>query len=220
LLQRLPEAPTYKFISIEGNIGTGKTSFCHRFARESNSKLVLEGFSDNPFLSKFYENPKRYAFSVELFFMTERHKQMQEAFGSMDLFQQSIISDYCFPKTLIFAKNNLTEDEFHLFLRIYKVLFNQFPNPSILVYLHRSVPSLLELIKQRARSYEANITAEYLKSIQDAYFEFFKGITNFPIVIIDVENMDFVNSEKDYTSIRSLLNRTYLPGVHRISLMG
>ena len=205
---------------MKATLVPARLHFVTDWHRETNHKLVLEGFADNPFLSKFYENPKRYAFSVELFFMTERHKQMQEAFGGMDLFQEGILSDYCFPKTLIFAKNNLTEDEFHLFLRIYKVLFNQFPNPSILVYLHRSVPALLELIKKRGRSYESHITAEYLQSIQDAYFAYFKGITNFPIVIIDVENMDFVNSEKDYSQIRTLMDRTYLPGVHRISLLG
>ena len=151
--------------------------------------------------------------------MTERHKQMQEAFGTRDLFSDLIVSDYCFPKTLIFAKNTLSTDEFHLFQRLYSVLFNQFPNPSLLVYLHRSVDVLLQQISKRGREYEKDISADYLLSIQNAYFEYFKGITTFPVLIIDVENLDFVNSNKDFETVNSLLSREYRPGVHRISLM-
>ena len=143
-----PTLAQHKFIAIEGNIGTGKTSFCLRLSDDYKCKLVLEGFADNPFLQNFYQNPKRYAFPVELFFMTERHKQMQEAFGSFGLFEDFILSDYCFPKTLLFAQNNLTSDEYSLFQRIYKVLFSNFPQPDLLVYLHRPVDDLMELIKR------------------------------------------------------------------------
>jgi deoxyadenosine/deoxycytidine kinase len=188
-------------------------------ADEYRCKLVLEGFADNPFLAKFYENPKRYAFPVELFFMTERHKQMQDAFSNFGLFEDFILSDYCFPKTLLFAQNNLTTDEYRLFHRIYRVLFSQFPNPSLLVYLHRPVDALLEQIQKRGRSYESNIDADYLQSIQDAYFGYFKGITQFPVVIVDVKDMDYVKSEKDYHQLLELISGHYLPGLHRISLI-
>lgn len=189
-------------------------------SQETNAQLVLEEFADNPFLSQFYSNPQRYAFSVELFFLTERHKQMQEAFGQRSLFQDAIISDYCIPKTLIFAKNTLSDDEFNLFNRIYQTLFSNFPKPSLLVYLHRSVDKLLENIRERGREYEQKISADYLLSIQNAYFEYFKGITSFPVLFIDVEHIDFVNKSKDFDTIRDLILREYRPGVHRISLMG
>lgn len=209
----------YKYVAVEGNIGTGKTSLCHQVARQTNAQLVLEEFAENPFLTQFYANPQRYAFSVELFFLTERHKQMQEAFGQRSLFQESIISDYCIPKTLIFAKNTLSDDEFNLFNRLYKTLFTQFPKPSLLVYLHRTVDELLENIRHRGRDYEKNITPEYLLQIQNAYFEYFKGITSFPVLLIDVQGIDFVSKKEDFNTIFELIKRDYNPGVNRISLL-
>lgn len=144
---------------------------------------------------------------------------MQEAFGQRSLFQDSIISDYCIPKTLIFAKNTLSDDEFNLFNRLYQTLFNKFPKPSLLVYLHRPVENLLDNIQSRGRSYEQNITKEYLTNIQNAYFQYFKGVTTFPILLIDVAGVDFVNNTKDYETIKSLINRSYQPGLNRISLI-
>lgn len=208
----------HKYVVVEGNIGTGKTSLCLKLADLYASKLVLEGFADNPFLSNFYENPKRYAFPVELFFMTERHKQMQEAFGNFGLFEDFILSDYCFPKTLLFAQNNLTPDEYRLFQRIYKVLFASFPKPDVMLYLHRPVGQLMEQIQKRGRDYEENITEEYLLSIQNAYFEYLKGIIQFPVVIVDISKMDFVNNPAHFEELHALMGDTYTPGVHRISL--
>jgi len=208
-----------RFIAIEGNIGTGKTSLCLKMAEDYNCKLILEGFADNPFLQKFYENPKRYAFSVELFFMTERHKQMQEAFSNVGLFEEFILADYCIPKTLLFARNNLNSDEYRLFKRIYNVLFHQFPKPGMLVYLHRPIEALMRQIKSRGRDYETHITPEYLQSIQNAYFDYFKGVTHFPVVIIDVREMDYLKNEKDYQHLLEIMGDSYNPGVHRVSLM-
>ncbi|MDX1685568.1 MAG: deoxynucleoside kinase [Saprospiraceae bacterium] len=208
----------YSYVTVEGNIGTGKTSLCQLLAREVNAELVLEEFAENPFLSQFYSNPQRYAFSVELFFLTERHKQMQEAFGQRSLFQEMILSDYCIPKTLIFAKNTLTDDEFNLFNRIYHTLFTNFPKPSLLVYLHRPVEFLLSNIHDRGRPYEQKISPEYLLGIQNAYFEYFKGVTTFPILLIDLKDIDFVNRKKDFQTIYDLLKRPYQPGLNRISL--
>ena len=203
---------------MEGNIGVGKTTFCRKLASQVSCNLVLEGFEDNPFLPMFYQNPRRYAFSVELFFMTERHKQMQEAFTSTDLFNGLVLSDYYFPKTQIFAKNNLSDEEFRLFQRLYNVLFQQFPRPDLLIYLHKSVPKLKAQINQRGRGYESDLSHEYLAQIQDAYFEYFKGITSFPILIVEVENLDFVNKKEDFKKLTDLLGREYRPGVYRISL--
>ena len=214
----MPNPFPYHYICIEGNIGAGKSSFCKRIEQEYNCDLILEQFDDNPFLPYFYKDPSRYAFPVELFFMTERHKQLQQHLLKPDLFTEFILSDYFFRKTSLFAKNNLHDDEFRLFQRLYSILETSFPKPDILVYLHRSVNRLLLNIINRGRKYEKNISREYLESVQDAYFDYFKNEASFPIVIIDVENMDFEHKKSDYDLLISLLSKEYLPGVHRISI--
>jgi deoxyadenosine/deoxycytidine kinase len=163
----------YNFIAVEGNIGAGKTTFCNRVAADFNCQLILESFEDNPFLPSFYQNPERYAFPVELFFMTERHKQLQEGLLEPELFKQGTVADYFFLKTLLFARNNLKAEEHRLFSRIFHVLNASFPKPDLLVYLHRSVDNLRANIDKRGREYEKDITNEYLQKIQNTYFEFF-----------------------------------------------
>ena len=208
----------YKFITIEGNIGAGKTTLTHMVARDFNYKIILEEFSDNPFLPFFYSNPERYAFPVELFFMAERHKQLQEELAKKDLFQQSVVSDYFFLKTLLFAKNNLNEEEYRLFQRLFDVLNLSFPSPDLLVYLHRPVEKLLESIKTRGREYEQVIKSEYLQEIQGAYFGFFKTEVNFPVLIINLGDADFLNKTETYQSIIGLLNKKYPVGIHNVEL--
>ena len=127
----------YKYICIEGNIGAGKTSFCNLVKSEFNCKLILEQFADNPFLPLFYDYPERYAFTVELFFMTERYKQLQKEL-SMDLFYDFTIADYSFIKTLLFARQNLGDEEFRLFQKMFSVLNQSFPTPDLFVYFHRN----------------------------------------------------------------------------------
>jgi deoxyguanosine kinase len=209
----------YNFIAIEGNIGTGKTTFCEKLLRDNNCRLILEQFTDNPFLPLFYDNPERYAFPVELFFMTERHKQLQEAFANTDMFTPLSISDYFFIKTRLFAKNNLKDEEFRLFYRLFEVLNATFPKPELLVYLHRSVDNLLANIKKRGRDYESDITAEYLLEIQNVYFEFFRTEKNMPIVVVDVENINFLDDETAYNKIVDILKKKYPNGMTRVSLL-
>ena len=208
----------YNFIAIEGNIGAGKTTFCEMLTQEIPSRLILEQFTDNPFLPLFYESPERYAFPVELFFMTERHKQLEAAFAKGDLFTPLSISDYFFFKTRLFAKNNLKDEEFRLFLRLFEVLNTTFPKPDLLVYLHRSVDDLMLNIKKRGRNYETDISAEYLLEIQNVYFDYFRAETSLPIVIVDVEGVDFINSKEHYTSLVGILKEKFVKGVHRRSL--
>ena len=209
----------YKYICIEGNIGTGKTTFVEMIKQDYNCEMILEEFQDNPFLPYFYEDRDRYAFSVELFFMTERYKQLQRQLLNQGLFHDFTISDYYFVKSLLFAKNNLLEEEFRLFQKLWNVLNAPFPKPDILVYFHRDVSILKKLIDKRGRPYEKMIPPEYLKQIQDTYFDYFKNILTFPVVIIDLNEIDFVQHPQHYESIKHIIAANYLPGVHRISLL-
>ncbi len=206
----------YNFMAVEGNIGAGKTTLCRMLARDFGYRLILEEFADNPFLPHFYKNPERYAFPVELFFMTERHKQLQAELSQRDLFQQSIISDYIFFKTLLFARNNLSQEEYRLFQRLFNILNASFPRPGLLVYLHRSADNLLANIRRRGREYEQEISADYLQQIQNTYFEYFKSNENLPILIIDLEQVDFLNKPEYYEKILEVLRKPYHPGVHRV----
>ncbi len=208
----------YNFIAIEGNIGAGKTTFCEMLARDYNCRLILEQFTDNPFLPLFYDQPERYAFPVELFFMTERHKQLQAAFTQGDMFTPLSISDYFFIKTSLFAKNNLNEEEFRLFYRLFEVLNTTFPKPELIVYIHRNVEHLLANIKKRGRQYETDISAEYLTNIQNVYFDYFKMEKNIPIVIVDAGDIDFINNEQQYLALVDIVKSKYANGLHRLTL--
>src|SRR5262245_66379632 len=154
----------YNFITIEGNIGAGKTTLAHLLARHYNARLILEEFADNPFLPKFYENPQQYAFPLELFFMAERFKQLKELILQKDLFQSLTISDYLFTKCLLFAKVTLPDDEFRLYQRLFDIIHQQLIQPDILVYLHAPVAKLQANVKKRNRPYEQNIADQQLFS--------------------------------------------------------
>lgn len=212
------ESLAYPYIVIEGNIGVGKTTFCRKLQEKYDARLILEQFSDNPFLPYFYENPERHAFSVELFFMTERHRQLQEELIQGDLFNQQIISDYIFIKTLLFAKNNLNEEEYRLFNRLFHVLNAHFKKPDLVVYLHRPVPNLLHQIKKRGRSFEMEMSATYLENIQKAYFDFFKMDPEYPILVVGIEDLDFEKDIHAFELLNNLLLQNYETKVHYINL--
>ncbi|HAD14857.1 MAG TPA: deoxynucleoside kinase [Saprospirales bacterium] len=208
----------YPFIAIEGNIGAGKTTLCHLLSERLGCSLVLEQFTDNPFLPPFYEQPERYAFPVELFFMTERHKQLLEHFSNPDLFRNFTVADYFFVKTLLFAKNNLSEEEFRLFQRLFSVLNATFPKPDLLLYLHRPVEVLLQHIKKRGRSIEQQISADYLTEIQEAYFEYLKTESDTPVVILDLGGVDFQRDPENFKAILEVIQAPHPVGVKRIRL--
>lgn len=202
----------HQFLAIEGNIGAGKTTLCNMMAGQFGSRLLLEQFTDNPFLPFFYENQERYGFPVELFFMTERHKQLQEHFAQPDLFQQTTIADYFFVKTLLFAKNNLNVEEYRLFQRLWQVLNQTFPRPDVLFYLHRPVEILMKQIEKRGRDYEKNISAEYLTEIQNAYFDYFKSEVNVPIVVIDLKDANYIENDVFYRRLLAIFGKNYPNG--------
>lgn len=209
----------YNYIAVEGNIGSGKTTFCQMVAKEYNCKLVLEEFDDNPFLPYFYKDPERFAFTVELFFMTERYKQLQKSLLTRDMFIDFTIADYAFIKTLLFARQNLPEEEYKLFQKMFTPLNQAFPQPELLVYFHRDVQILQSNIAKRGRSYESGITDEYLTKVQNSYFEYFRNILSYPILIIDLNTIDFEDNQRNYHEVKHLLSKKYNPGVHRVSLI-
>ena len=207
----------YNYIAIEGNIGAGKTSLSTMISQQFNGKLILEQFEDNSFLPKFYKEPDKYAFPLEMSFLAERYQQLKEQLTKQDLFKTFTISDYLFTKSLIFAKNNLQSDEFALFSTMFTIIDEFLPKPDLLVYLYLEVPNLQRNIRNRGRSYEQEIQDSYLQNIQDGYFEYIKKIKNLRVLVIDTNNIDFVNKPDDYQAILSLIDQDYSFGIHRIT---
>jgi deoxyadenosine/deoxycytidine kinase len=209
---------SYNYIVIEGNIGAGKTSLTTRIAQELSARLILEEFADNPFLPKFYENPERYAFPLELSFLSERFSQLKKDLMKEDLFAPKVMSDYFISKCQIFAKNNLHNDEYNLFLKMFEIVESNTPKPDLLVYLYQNVDQLLMNIHKRGREYEKHITAEYLENIQQQYLEFIRQHSDMRVVIIDTTNLDFVNRDEDYKWIKEKVLAEYPIGISRISI--
>jgi deoxyadenosine/deoxycytidine kinase len=201
----------YNFIAIEGNIGSGKTSLASHIASDFKSELILESFSDNPFLPKFYKDPEKYSFSLELFFMSERYHQLKDKISS-DLFFNNKISDYFFMKSRIFAKTNLQRDELLLFEKLFDIMLASLPAPDLLVYLHSDIKRLQANIRKRGREYEQNIMDSYLESIQDSYFDYLKKQNKSAVLIIDVTDVDFVNDFNTYSEIKRLISKKYTVG--------
>ena len=207
----------YHFITIEGNIGAGKTTLAHLLSKRLNARLVLEEFADNPFLSKFYDNPQQYAFPLELFFMAERYKQLKDLIHTKDLFQSVTVSDYLFTKCLLFAKVNLPEEEFRLYQKLFEIIHQQLIQPDILIYLHAPVSKLQQNIRKRNRSYEQQISDQYLFSIQETYTNYIKQ-HNMKTLFIDVSNADFLGTPSHVDIILEALEKNYDHGQYFLQL--
>lgn len=207
----------YHFIAVEGNIGAGKTTLSHLLSRHYNARLVLEQFADNPFLPKFYESPRQFAFPLELFFMAERYKQLKELIHTKDLFQHITVSDYLFTKCLLFAKVNLPDEEFRLFQRLFDIIYQQLVQPDILVYLHVPVTQLQHNIKKRNRSFEQAIGDDYLFNLQHTYTNYIKQ-HNLKTLIIDATNADFLGNEAHLRVVLDALEKDYGDGQHYFTL--
>ena len=211
----------YNYIAIEGTIGAGKTTLATRIANDYNGKLVLEEFEGdkNPFLPKFYKEPEKYSFQLEMTFMALRYQQLKDKLGVLDLFHDFIISDYYVAKSLIFSRNNLQEDEYQLFSRFFNIIFSDMPKPELLVYLYSDVERLQQNIRKRGRSYEQEISDDYLENIQQGYFDFLRQQqSNMRILLLDTNRLDFVANEKDYQKIIDVIDQPYEVGLHRVSV--
>jgi deoxyadenosine/deoxycytidine kinase len=208
----------YNYIAIEGNIGAGKTSLATMIAKQFEAKLILEQFEDNAFLPKFYIDPSKYAFPLELTFLAERYQQLKDQLVQKDMFTPFIISDYFIIKSLIFAKKTLAEDELRLYTRLFHIIHDSLTKPDLYIYLYVKVPKLKNNIIRRGRSYEQNIEHEYLEKIQTGYFDFIRQQTDMRILILDINNIDFVHNESDYQKILDVIFQDYPVGIKRIEL--
>jgi len=209
----------YNYIVIEGNIGAGKTTLASRIAGEFNARLILEHFADNPFLPKFYDNPEKYAFPLELSFLASRYRQLREELEPQDLFSTFTVADYYFVKSLIFAASTLSGDEYNLYRQIFYIIYSSIPRPDIFVYLHLNPDRLLRNIEKRGRLYEKSITIEYLQKIQESYFTFFRQNSGNRYLIIDINELDFVSSESHYSKIiETIFFNDYPVGLNKVIL--
>ena len=207
----------HHFITVEGNIGAGKTTLTHLLSKHFNARIILEEFADNPFLGKFYDNPEQYAFPVELFFMAERYKQLKDMVHTKELFQSITISDYLFTKCLLFAKVTLPNEEFRLYQKLFDIIHQQLVFPDILIYLHAPVKKLQENIKKRNREYEQKISDDYLFTIQETYTSYIKE-HNIKTIFIDASNANFLGNEKHFQIVLDALEKDFEGGQHYFTL--
>ena len=194
-----------KYIVVEGPIGVGKTSLAKSLAQEFQARTVFERVEENPFLGKFYEDPKTYGFQNQLFFLLNRYQQQRDL-GQQDLFKQNLIADYLFAKDKIFATLTLTGEELTLYQQIYKLLNPRVPKPDLTVYLQARPDVLYKRIKKRDKSFERGITQDYLKEVAQAYNEFFFHFDETPLLVVNTSEIDFVESSNDLADLIKEIN--------------
>lgn len=207
-----------QFIAIEGNIGAGKTTLANILAQEWDARLMLEQFAENPFLPLFYEDPEKYAFPLELSFLGERFEQLKNTLVTTNLFNPVVVSDYYILKSLLFAKLNLAEAEYNLFHKLFHLIADNFPKPSLLVYLNSSIEDLQANIKQRGRPYEQKIKNEYLENLHKNYMDAFKEEGNIPVLLLNTAGKDFVKDVKVLNEIKFHIQKGYPAGLHIIDI--
>ena len=201
----------FKSISIEGNIGVGKTTLAKLLSNYLGYKLILETFENNPFLKDFYENLNKNALPLELFFLAERYELLK--LNSEDMFFSGTVSDFIFDKSKLFAVNTLKDYELNIFNKIFSVMKKSVKNPEILIYLHSDLSSLQNKITKRGREYENNIQSDYLKKLNDTYLDYINKRSEFPVILIDVTNLDFKNNSKHFKLIKNIIFQEHDNGV-------
>ena len=188
------------YIAIEGPIGVGKTSLTKLLAKELGARLVLEDFEDNPFLPDFYNDPERFGFQTQLFFLLQRYRQQQDL-RQVDMFQKLLITDYMFVKDRLFASLNLDDKEMHLYDTVASLLERNIIRPDLVIYLQADTDVLMKNIAKRGRNMERNVTWEYIDALNQVYTEYFFRYQDTPLVIINTDNIDFVENEKDLKEV-------------------
>lgn len=189
-----------KYIAIEGVIGAGKTTLSKKLSESLNAQLILEDFDENPFLERFYENPKAYAFHTQIYFLLSRFKQLQKL-KQPELFHEYIVADYIFEKDKIFAYLNLHDDELKLYETITTNIEKAVVVPDIIVYLQSTTDRLMNNIMYRNRSYEQNMSRDYINDLNEAYNYFFFRYRATKVMIVDTNEIDFLNNEQDYQNL-------------------
>lgn len=199
-LTSLVEDSEIRYIAIEGVIGAGKTTLSKMLGETLNANVVLEKFEENPFLKDFYSDPDRYAFQTQIFFLLTRYKQQRDLFQA-DLFHRFLVTDYIFEKDKIFAYLTLADEELKLYETMISSIEHNIPTPDVVVYLQSSVPRLMENIKRRGRSYEAEMSETYIRDLNEAYNHFFFRYKATPLLIVNAVEMDFVNNRDQYEDL-------------------
>jgi deoxyadenosine/deoxycytidine kinase len=194
-----------KYVVIEGPIGVGKTSLAKSLAAEFQARTIFERVEDNPFLPKFYEDRKTYAFQNQLFFLLSRYQQQRDL-GQQDLFAQNLVSDYLFAKDKIFATLTLSGEELNLYQQIYQLLDPRIPKPDLTIYLQARPEVLYKRIKKRDKSYERSVTLDYLKEVAQAYSEFFFHYEETPLLVVNTSEIDFVASGEQLADLIKEIN--------------
>ena len=189
------------YLCIEGVIGAGKTSLCTMLARQCNARPVLEMAEENPFLDKFYRDRRSYAFQTQLWFLVSRFRQLSEAIAQQDLFFRHTLSDYIFAKDRIFASVNLDDAELNLYDQVASTMVKSVPAPDLVVYLQASTEVLLRRIEHRGRSFEFNMDPRYIGMINDAYNQYFFHYNETPLLIVNTNEIDFVNNPDDFNEL-------------------
>jgi deoxyadenosine/deoxycytidine kinase len=192
--------PEIRYIAIEGVIGAGKTSLAQKLSDKLGANLILEQFEDNPFLEKFYDDRKRFAFQTQMFFLINRYKQQQQL-NQQELFSKYIVSDYIFEKDKIFAYLNLSGEEIKLYESIFPLLERDIPKPDLVIFLQSSIDRLVANVKTRGRKIEKNLTRGYLTELSESYNNFFFKYSNTPLLIVNTTDIDFVNREEDFDEL-------------------
>ncbi len=194
------------YIAIEGPIGVGKTSLVKLMGEKLGARTILEQFEENPFLADFYDDPERFAFQTQLYFLLQRYQQQQEL-RQVDMFHNLLVTDYMFVKDRLFASLNLNEKELALYNTVAQLLERNVINPDLVIYLQADTETLMKNISKRKRSFEKNMSRDYIDALNQVYNEYFFRYQESPLLIINTNNIDFVNEKKDLEEIINVVRQ-------------
>ncbi|EKD50538.1 MAG: deoxynucleoside kinase family protein [uncultured bacterium] len=193
-----------KYIAVDGPIGVGKTSLANMLAQDLGARAVYENPDENPFIGNFYEDANRYAFQTQLFFLLSRFRQQTELI-QQELFEQKVVCDYVFAKDLVFARLNLSDEEFSLYAQVYNLLDQRLPKPDVVIFLQASPDILMKRIRKRCKDYEKQIEPDYIVRVAQAYSQFYFQYTDSPLLVVNTSGLDFVKHEIDYEMLKKEL---------------